>query len=111
MPALGRGEGTRIVGRYMRQSPGIQIHFHDIAKDTGLELSQVNNALSQMCRNGDQGIYRVKSGVYIYRPETVAQETPQNTGPKMYEEVGTTKAGERVIRDENGILWKLSGEF
>jgi hypothetical protein len=110
-----RSAGTIAVLRYMRAKPGQYLYFRDIAADLNQDIAKVNNSLSQVVRSHPEyGVRRVGQGQYVFKPELqgeeVTTEAPVDERPEthMYEGVGVTQDGTRVIRDENGVLWKLS---
>jgi hypothetical protein len=97
--------------RYMRQHPGLTMHYTDIAKEISISPEYVSAALVRMnATHPEFGVRRVASGQYKYSPadEVFAnQRPPVEPIGKMYEKVGVTKNGAIVIKDEDGVLWMI----
>ena len=100
--------------RYMRNRPGQIIHYSDVAADVNLTNTQVNSALGYaVAKHPEWGIERRGSGQYVFLPEKQKDSPPDKPAAEdptqsVYEGVGVTKDGSRIIRDTNGVLWKLS---
>lgn len=107
----------KAVLKWMQMHPGEIHHYKDIANALGgnFTIFGINASLARMVKyHPDYGVTREGSGLYLYRvgavkaPQALAPE-PKREGPMMYEEVGTTQSGDVIVRDEKGVLWKLSG--
>lgn len=68
------------VRRFLREHPGVRFDAQTIAKRTGLDLTQVRNALVQATKR--PGFLRVERGIYTYEPITAEIRTSQ-TAPRV----------------------------
>jgi hypothetical protein len=99
--------------RYMRSKPGLIMHYSDVASDLNVNASNVNSCLVRcVTRNPEYGITREGQGQYLFSPDKQGKKseaTPDATPMgEVYELVGQSKDGTRVVRDSTGVLWKLT---
>lgn len=104
---------TRKVLAYYRARPGQTIHYKDVAEDIpGSTPANVNASLSRVvAKHPEYGFERHGAGNYVYLrdKENMPKEEKEIPAHKqIFEGVGITKDGSRIVRDENGVLWKLS---
>lgn len=98
--------------QYLRANANIGVHYIDVATAIHAPKTNVNNALVR-CVNKypEVGIRRIGMGQYIFKPEYQEPEPepePEKIIPLMYEFVGQAQDGTLIVRDEAGILYKLS---
>lgn len=108
-----RAQTTNDVLRYMRARPGQILLYGDVAADINQPRQNVNNALVRAVKaHPEWGIERRGSGQYVFLPEKQTDTTPEpekeSPTQSLYEGVGVTKDGTRIVRDTEGVLWKLS---
>lgn len=100
---------------YLQRHPGVIMYYKDIAADLSIaNAANANSALVRMAKvHPEYGVRRKGSGMYVFL--TADAKAPvvlqKQAGPMMYEEVGTTRAGDVIVRDEKGMLWKLSEQL
>jgi hypothetical protein len=97
----------------MRANPNVGVHYVDVAVAIHAPKSHVNNALVRLVnKHPEMGIRRIGMGQYIFKPEFQLNGNeppePEKANPMYYEFVGTTQDGTIIVRDEEGILYKLS---
>lgn len=107
-------DATVAVLRYMRGKPGQIIHYSDVAGDLQMDEKNVNAVLARVVsKHPEYGMDRKGSGQYVFDPSKVlvlpkTESTKPTIVGSMYEGVGVTKDGTRIVRDEDGTIWKLS---
>jgi hypothetical protein len=111
---VSRSQVTIDTIQYMRANSGIGVHYIDVAVAVHAHKSQVNNALTRIVnKHPEMGIRRLAMGQYIFKPEYQNGEKPVTTPEpvktySMYEGIGHTQDGTIIVRDEEGVLYKLS---
>ena len=109
---------SRAVMSWMQKHPGEIHHYNDIRfaiATEGLDVSPpaIAAVLAKLVKKyPERGITRTGAGLYMFRvadQRAPAPVEPEKRAPMMYEEVGITQAGDVVVRDEKGMLWKLNG--
>ena len=98
---------------YYRARPGQVFHYTEVAEAIKADERLVNAALARaVVKHPEWGIERVGAGQYRYlmtkataQPE-VAKAPPDNS--EMFEKVGTTADGTIIVRNESGVLYRLS---
>ena len=107
---------SRRVSEYLSKVPNTVVHVGDIASDTGLTRHQVLYSLANLrARNGYTIETRLRGESYIYRPSDTAlapsviipQQRTKST-PRIFEEVGSTRDGVTIVRDEEAQLYRLA---
>lgn len=114
-------------------NPGTVIYRDDIAEDTGLTLDQVTVAMRRVLSDKESAIVRdldviIRGRAWAYHPNRTAVidtptkrvkvtpvEEPVKVAPALVasprgetlEKTGKTAAGEIVVRDEKGTLFKV----
>jgi hypothetical protein len=100
--------------RYMRANANVGVHYVDVATAIHAPKTHVNNALVRVVnKHPEMGIRRIGMGQYIFKPEyqmNGAAQEPEITKPTpmVYEYVGQAKDGTIIVRDEEGVLYKLA---
>lgn len=88
---------------FIRERPNVELTVTEIGHNTGLNNGQVNQGIRTLRIQGSL-IDTVKPGYsYIYREQRPTNEVSEK---RIFEEIGTTKAGAIVIQDEDGNLYK-----
>src|ERR1700746_2534326 len=110
---------SRAVMSWMAKHPGAKPHTTQkfaLATAAGaLDVSPpaIAAVLAKLVKKyPERGITRTGAGLYMFRvadQRAPAPVEPEKRAPMMYEEVGITQAGDVVVRDEKGMLWKLNG--
>jgi hypothetical protein len=94
---------------FLHEHPAQIHHYTDIAHELGLGAKSVKAALVRMVNiHPEYGVtFSSPRGCYMFRQvDRVIHDKKQ---PMMYEEVGITQDGAIIVRDEKGLLYKLSG--
>jgi len=104
---------SRQVARWMIERPGTVTHYADVAEALDMPKNLVNAALSRMAKMPQ---YRINhgdvAGYYVYRPNAVTEPAEVSREiPEMFELVGITQSGTKVVKSEKGILYTLSTEL
>lgn len=103
-----RKNTSSIVLRYLIEKTG-QLCFHeDIAKDVDLSRSQVSSAVNNLL--GAHNIERPGNGQVIYRGvrSTNSHSPSHSTENRLFEELATTKTGDLLIQDQNGVVYRAT---
>lgn len=94
---------------YFAARPGEHCFLENIVKETKLNHGQVRGAINNMIAANRRGELEFplevvqKGQIWVHRPKA---EEASSTVSKVYEQLGITKAGEIIIQDETGVLYK-----
>lgn len=95
---------------FLRNNANLEYGIDEITRETGCKRSSVTGCLLRMAKNSASPIvFGSQQGFYRYSTSLGNKEEPQT--PEMYEFIGLTQAGERIIRDEHKRLWRIAGEL
>jgi hypothetical protein len=104
--------GRRIL-KYMRERPGQDIHYSDVAEATNSNADNTCTMLARTVqRHPEFGITRRGSGTYRYIPVAdgylIGPPTPEPQDSKLYEVLGFMDDSVMVVRDDEGqmSLWR-----
>lgn len=96
---------------WIKDHPDVMFHIAEPANDLGLLAGSIGMALIQLAKNPNFPLEKLEErGTYIYHSNGV-KGSEKKDEPELYEKVGLTQAGETIVRDEKGLLWKLSGQL
>lgn len=103
--------------RYMRANPNIGVHYLDVATAIHAPKTHVNNALVRLVKSHPEiGVRRIGMGQYIFKTEYQMngpdpEPEPIKESPMYYEYIGQAQDGTIIVRDEAGILYRLSDKL
>lgn len=119
---MGAPRTTPQVLEYLMNHPGLVVYRRQIVEATGLDESQVRNAILnlrnrtgeniEVVMHGASWIWRPRPGVdYGMGPTPAATEptAPVSAAPaqrRVFEQIGTTRSGDLVIQCEQGNLYR-----
>lgn len=108
MPTGEPSELTVKALQYLRDRPGEEVHYRDVAEAIGApSANDLSSVFARSARlHPQRGIHAVgdRSGKYVYRPDhdgSMERRAPDD-GPKpgdLFEVVGKIQAGTVVVRD------------
>lgn len=100
-----RGPATSYkVLNYLNANPNLNLTVEDVSKNTGLDKSQVQSAMSRLKQRGLNIEVVLAGNCYRYIPTSVTSNGHKNNR-KLFEEIGTAKDGRIVIQDTDGNLY------
>jgi len=103
---------SRDIARWFIERPGTVTHYADVAEALNMPKGLVNAALARMAKIPQYNIgHGEVAGYYVYRPNAVKPAEPARETPEMFELVGLTQSGVKVVRSEKGILYPLGTEL
>ena len=115
-PAAARQALRPHVLKYLNVHIGTPIHIDEMVESLGRPKASIQNVIAILLREGLLNIAILSHGnSWIYRglhEDVVKEAAPVSAAPapavgsvRMYEEMGTDKAGRRILKDEEGRLW------
>lgn len=98
----------------LTSNEGKPVHLSDLVEATGgAGAGSIRGALRDLLKEGKLNIEVIDPGhTWVYKglqEATVAAAKPVEVGAKrLYTELGTNKAGEKILEDEEGTLWRAT---
>jgi hypothetical protein len=100
--------GRRIL-KYMREHPGQDMHFRDVAEAVNADPDNTCTMLARTVqRHPEYGVERVGSGTYRFLPQRITELHSKTDNSKLYEVLGFMGDDVMVVRDDGGemSLWR-----
>lgn len=92
------------IATYFKDHPGVHVYAEELCSDLDETRGRVLSGIAHLIRL-DQfpGLIRIgKGGPWVYRPEGM----PATAAKPMFEQVAKTKAGDLILQDEVGNLYR-----
>lgn len=95
------------VMRHFEQSPGKRIYLADLAIALNDTEERIRDGISNLRREVPEWantlVVDVAGHAWRYQPEANSQ-----AGKRLFEELAVTRAGEILVQDEQGAIYKLA---
>ncbi len=91
---------------------GVPTSTNVVADSLDITKAQAVQALAAFVNDGNAGVVRVSNGIYAYTgPPVSPRATParhlNNSAAESFTVIGTNKAGETLVRDASGTVYRL----
>jgi hypothetical protein len=106
-PAVKHAKGyfRPAIMKYFEDRPGVNVYVDDLAKEAQASREQVQSCISNMKREVPEFVIEVvvhgNVWRYVGHPKPAAKP-----GKRMFEELAVTKAGDILIQDQDGAVYK-----
>jgi tartrate dehydratase beta subunit/fumarate hydratase class I family protein len=109
---------------FMTSRAGVPTSADLVAEEVNVTRQQAFQSLASLVKDGNSGVIRVSNGIYAYAGPSAAPRSAQHgavapaavfkvpqvsngSGSAPFTVVGKNKAGETLVRDANGVMYKL----